>query len=651
MNADNVSPKGVLPTKPIRGRRRWQFLGFAIGTLLATATLPQTRPWMARQLHTAFVDGSKALAGTEPAAVAADPPDAAIRLRYQHAAAMLASDEAAQVSFVNSAFDRIIPPPEMHNISVQDVERRRRNLAKLTERFPTSPLPLAAYLRYMGNYCAPLHRPEEYLLDNKPVPDDRGKIGPSADSAGLTAAFLRIAKEGERIDPRNAFFPLMQATAYYSAYQDKEGLEALSRAAEKPEWREYTSEELAGAWRLNETVFGRGSELERLVTAYRMLFPQYSQYRAVFRPALWQAVSCEKRGDYRGGLAIRGRLMRLAATMRSQATTNIGGWMADSLLFMAGDYVSADRPPKNATSQEQRRFLAHHYLAYLDAHGYKSEATWFASQVDRYDGSLNLADSQVHAALLKTWAVALYSLIEIAAIAVLGVSAFAFAYSRRFDMRKENGLIRLIGVGIAIGSIGIGVVYAMDAGAVSGLTLLGCTVVLLAPLLILCAVARGERPLFLWAYVTFTALGLLVVLTHQAAAEANQFIFTVNRLLSLDGNGAVQASAGRPEFIATIGLLVVPVVVALSALMFHGARFVFRTKGAAQPVLLDATRSFAAAAVPALAICMIVYTSAIFVTTRKEAVMGRYLDNVVRNEPEAMKVYPEYFRPLAQAGR
>ena len=75
------------------------------------------------------------------------------------------------------------------------------------------------------------------------------------------AAFDAEAAAGERLDPDNAYFPLMRAVGLFAAHRDAEGLAAVHRAERQDRWREYLAEDVQSRWRLHEEAFGDDSLL------------------------------------------------------------------------------------------------------------------------------------------------------------------------------------------------------------------------------------------------------------------------------------------------------------------------------------------------------------------------------------------------------
>jgi predicted Zn-dependent protease len=97
-----------------------------------------------------------------------------------------------------------------------------KRLQELLKRFPNEPTLLAAILRH---HCS---RSLKQM------------------SAKEVANFERIAYEGERVDPQNAYFPMMRAAVLFAAGKEEEALKALVQASKKSRWDNYAVAEAVG---------------------------------------------------------------------------------------------------------------------------------------------------------------------------------------------------------------------------------------------------------------------------------------------------------------------------------------------------------------------------------------------------------------------
>lgn len=222
-----------------------------------------------------------------------------------------------------------------------DSIRRVAGLRALVARFPDSPSLRANLLRYqVGNSDSRtgvyLSRGEDWFSGGK-APRDY-KAPPPPDPA-LLAAFDADAAAGERLDPDNAYFPLMRAAGLFAARRDTEGLDAVRRAGTKTVWREYVEDETEGHLRLADAAYGHGPTLSRAAIVASVLYPHYTDLRGVARVAIAKAVQSEQAGQTERGLAIRRAIMHSGGLMRAQSQTYIG-----SLVGIAIAAIATARP-------------------------------------------------------------------------------------------------------------------------------------------------------------------------------------------------------------------------------------------------------------------------------------------------------------------
>ena len=121
-------------------------------------------------------------------------------------------------------------------------------LQELLNQFPNEPILPAAILRH---YCVRHYSvPSLRQIDQKEI-----------------ATFERIAREGERVDPENAYFPMMRAAGLFAAGKKEEALKVLMQASEKSRWDNYAVAEAVGNLGLFETAFGRMNGVTKAILA------------------------------------------------------------------------------------------------------------------------------------------------------------------------------------------------------------------------------------------------------------------------------------------------------------------------------------------------------------------------------------------------
>ena len=189
---------------------------------------------------------------------------------------------------------------------------------------------------------------------------------------------------GEKLDPENAFWPLMMASVHLAAHEDAQGLASLARAAKKPVWREYVQDEVAMHREYAEFRYGEQGYLGELVRQTSILFPHYAQLRGLSRALVGQAILLEQAGRAQDALTIRMALRRVSLKISLQSTSDIG-----SLVGIAMHSISTGRvngiPPlkaksgKDGTTEESRKAATlgnmERYRDHARAVGQPSEAS------------------------------------------------------------------------------------------------------------------------------------------------------------------------------------------------------------------------------------------------------------------------------------
>ena len=236
----------------------------------------------------------------------------------------------------------------------------------LVPRFPDNPSLRANILRYATQEEIHLQRPEENLLSADLAPQSTAGSYPGGSrdeppAAPQLAAFDADAAAGERLDPDNAYFPLMRAVGLFAARRDDEGIAAVRRAGREHEWREYSEDEVEGHWRITEAVTGGREGVSRMAVAASLLFPQYQQLRAAARLVTVEAVQAEQDGRPQEGLALRLALAHCGDLMRAQSTSFIGSLVGIAISAVArsspGGIPAVTRPPGVPAEQWTRERL------------------------------------------------------------------------------------------------------------------------------------------------------------------------------------------------------------------------------------------------------------------------------------------------------
>ena len=213
--------------------------------------------------------------------------------------------------------DALNPPDDPGKYS--SVSKRER-LQELAKQFPDRPSVYANMLRFMTMGEAVSRRNEEYLLSGEDLPDTPSRtVKPD-----VMAIYEDAAIQGERLDPTNAYFPLMRAAGLFAARQDGQAMQEMHRAAQCACWDDYCQDEAIGQQRLSEAAFGQRPAFYRVGEAAAILFPHYSRMRAAAKIAAYKAILTEAAGRPEAGFAIREDILRIGSLIRSQSPWGIG---------------------------------------------------------------------------------------------------------------------------------------------------------------------------------------------------------------------------------------------------------------------------------------------------------------------------------------
>src|SRR5579862_8845938 len=139
-------------------------------------------------------------------------------------------------------------PARSRDAAAETVQRLRA----MEQRFPDRPSVYANALRFACLYEVVIQRNEPAMLvgDSGLAGDVRGS--PGIPSPEQLAAFDRDASSGERLEPNNAYFPIMRAVGLFAARRDKDALAEILRAGSDSSWHEYWNDELDGECRTQE---------------------------------------------------------------------------------------------------------------------------------------------------------------------------------------------------------------------------------------------------------------------------------------------------------------------------------------------------------------------------------------------------------------
>ncbi|MCW3050927.1 MAG: hypothetical protein JWN14_97 [Chthonomonadales bacterium] len=245
-------------------------------------------------------------------------------------------------------------------------------MTTLSLQFPNRPGPYAHFLRFMTSNTIRLSREKEaakYQPDASPMQDTQSGYKEAWE------AFDNAAAQGEKLDPDNAYFPLMRAMALFDAKQDAEGLDAVLRAGQKSRYDDYTHEEAQATWALYQRAYGGESVLLRESGSAVVLYPHIATLRALARLVASKAAQAEEAGQRKEGLALRHAMMQTAVRMRDQGSL-ISAMAATSMFSFSMHSPGGAADPYPANDMQHAAEVREAYLAYLQRRGQTQEADW-----------------------------------------------------------------------------------------------------------------------------------------------------------------------------------------------------------------------------------------------------------------------------------
>ena len=398
-------------------KTRLALLGIAFGVLLALLVAPQTR-WLVRLSFTALSVQPGRDGPQRQRIVEAHPNDFQIQL-----AGRTEGDTRTPLEY-----NRALVP-----------------------RFPKSASLRAAILREATTNEVRLHRNEDNLLEGTPVvPFQPGPDNPVSSPTQL-AAFEADAAAGEKLDPKNAYFPFMRAVGLFASHRDAEGVAAIERASTKPIWHEYFEDGVEGGWRINDAIYGGREVLSAVAISAAVLFPHYEQLRHAARVVVYKAVLNEQAGQFEPGLAKRLALAKCGRLMQVQATTIIGSLVGSAISATARSRpggIPASILDKHLTGDQRQQIRLDAYCAYVTKIGHPEAAmqaradnqAWqqahqVTSKVDTYVFGTTMS-KLIHTGIAFFTCVALLPNI----LAVFLVGLIAAGLGRRPSLRERRPL-------------------------------------------------------------------------------------------------------------------------------------------------------------------------------------------------------------------
>jgi hypothetical protein len=263
------------------------------------------------------------------------------------------------------AFAAIGPKQTIGRSDPADAGASASRLAALLRANPSSAPVAAAFLRYAltGWTVEPCNASREFLYN--PLKQT------TFDSPAHQAFIMKVAAKFEGLDPANSYFSVLRGIGFCLSGSNSDVLSELNRAASRPGYTDYLSDEVNGRWKVRD-AFGNRLTVDKeadLATGDSRCDAKVA-YLGMYLAN--DAAALEQAGDIAGGIEIRRKIILVGSKMRHGATTMPSSIRAMEWTSLAGQLPSrqvwqASHPKLNVEfgSDEQSRYFA----AYAARHG------------------------------------------------------------------------------------------------------------------------------------------------------------------------------------------------------------------------------------------------------------------------------------------
>ena len=196
-------------------------------------------------------------------------------------------------------------------------------------RFPNKPEVYAAALRANLFYVVRINRG----TDEKPLANTKSDAGfytndKQGTSPQALAAFLNDAESGQRLDPENAYFDIMRATALFAMEQRFDAAEAAVIAAgTSSQYEDYQAAEIRARDRLSTHAIGGADSFAFEMQYGRISYAGYSIMKDLARLTTANAIVAEHTGDLHRGFVLRRALRQIGGAILKYSLIP-GEWIA-----------------------------------------------------------------------------------------------------------------------------------------------------------------------------------------------------------------------------------------------------------------------------------------------------------------------------------
>lgn len=260
-----------------------------------------------------------------------------------------------------------------------------RSLDPLIKRHPNETWLLARRLQ-MSVEKMRLDRTGGELSDSKlkqnqaakrPSPE-RLNVKPNFTPADLEKC-IALAKQGQKLEPDNAFWDWMLVYFLLSGWRDEEAWPFLESGSHKAHFNMHQSDWLLAERATREAFYGRQQTPEASLgeRIYTHNMPSYGPQREMARIIVWQGVKAQRRGDHQKALRIFTDTARMHYTAEREAFQYMDALVYRAMALVAlgragqRDVNASKRLPASdpARNEKLARIRAQQVETYAQAHG------------------------------------------------------------------------------------------------------------------------------------------------------------------------------------------------------------------------------------------------------------------------------------------
>lgn len=146
--------------------------------------------------------------------------------------------------------------------------------------------------------------------------------------------------QGEKLDPENAFFPLMRAIFIFAMPHendpavDEQALQAIRTATQKSRYEDYMWNEAELVNQVYTRAYGKQSAIQVAALHEVVRAPQFRPISNLARILAYKAILSEGKGDYKQGIAYRRDTLRFGRLLQN-SPSHLASLTGNSVIAMA----------------------------------------------------------------------------------------------------------------------------------------------------------------------------------------------------------------------------------------------------------------------------------------------------------------------------